>query len=101
MTAWIARGAFSVQPGLVHSASERWMRNAPPSSHSNVARPRPADCPSTSGSNSQVPARRPSGESAIASAAACGDGVLGEDRVDLADGLRHALLLAHGEELLH
>ena len=41
---------------------ERSRRNAPPSIHSKVARPLPADRPSTKGSNSQVPARRSSGD---------------------------------------
>src|SRR5687768_17968791 len=102
MTAWVDAGAFSIHDWSVHSASERSSTKVPSSIHSKVARPVPIERPSMKGSKSHVPMRRPSGESAIASAGLRrGDGVLGEDRVDLADGLREALLHAHGEDLLH
>src|SRR5918992_1293326 len=104
MTARVDTGALSTHPGSLHSASERWRTKAPSSTHSTVARPRPADWPSTRGSNSQVPMRRPSGESAMTSAApvrCCADGVLGEDRVNLADRLGQPLLHAHGQDLVH
>src|SRR5918995_3358014 len=98
MTACVAPGAFSIHPGSVHSAVDRSTTKAPSSIHSKVARPRPTERPSTIGSNSHEPMRRPSGEAGIASTAsrgALGDGVLGEDGVGLSDGLDQALLLAH------
>src|SRR5688572_16287374 len=104
MKADVVAGALSIHPGSVHFASVRSATKAPSSIHSNVARPRPTAWPSTVGSNSQVPMSRSSRESAIGSAAsgcASADRVLGEDGVDLSDGLGHAFLLAHGKKLLH
>src|SRR3712207_92553 len=108
MTCRLVAGACSTHAGSVHAASESSSTNAPPSIHSNVARPRPGDPVGRIGSNSQVPMRTPSGERPSftapipGSAALRGEGgVLREDRVDLADGLGQALLLAHRQELLH
>src|SRR5688500_7279233 len=99
MTAWVDAGAFSIHDWSVQSASERSSTKVPSSIHSKVARPVPIERPSMKGSKSHVPMRRPSGESAIASAASRrgrGDRVLGQDGVDLADRLGEALLHAHG-----
>src|SRR5688500_11915519 len=102
MTARVDAGAFSIHDWSVHSASERSSTKVPSSIHSKVARPLPIERPSTTGSNSHVPMRRLSGDSAIVSAGPRrGDGILGEDGVDLTDRLGDALLHAHGEDLLH